>query len=213
MKTQCLRSDDDVLVATLNEAILFVRAWRRNLDRYPQVVAEIVKVVAKFLLSIGMDNNDIELEHTLDTTDKCSKLAHYGWLGLIRKCLKLVPFAEFVDSMEAILIFILAFPFLATFDNVDKVDSNLVEQAGSLGVEKTAQNDLCHLGLNISVAKAVGEVARDEADSLGVGRQVLHSFFGQVSPDSVSIHFRDDAVGLGSVGFLKGCTKAAKLMV
>ena len=76
VKTQCSRLGDDVLVAALNEAVLFVRAWQKNLNRYPQVVAEIVKVVAKFLLSIGIDNNDIELEHTLDTTDECSKLAH-----------------------------------------------------------------------------------------------------------------------------------------
>ena len=160
-----------------------------------------------------MDNNDIELEHTLNTTDECSKSAHHDWLGLIRKCLKLVPFAKFVDSMEAILISILAFPFLATLDNVDKVNSNSIERAGSLGVERTVRNDLCHLGLNTSVAEAVGEVAQDEADSLGVGRQVLHSFLGWVSPDSVSIHLCDDAVRLGSVRFLKGCTKAAKLMV
>ena len=76
VKTQCSRLGDDVLVAALNEVVLFVRAWQRNLNCYPQVVAEIVKVVAKSLLSIGIDNNDIELEHTLDTTDECSKLAH-----------------------------------------------------------------------------------------------------------------------------------------
>ena len=137
----------------------FMRAWRRDLNRYSQAVAEIVEVVAKSLLSIGMDNNDIELKHTLDTTDECSKPAHHGWLGLIRKCFKLVPFAEFVNSMEAISISIPAFPFLATLDNVDKVNSNLIEWAGSLGVRRTAQNDLCHLGLNTSVAKAVGKVA------------------------------------------------------
>ena len=124
-----------------------------------------------------------------------------------------MPFAKFVDSMEAISISIPAFPFLATLDNVDKVNSNLVERAGSLGVGRAAQNDLCHLELNTSVAEAVGKVAQDEADSLNVGRQVLHSFLGWVSPDSVSIHLCDDAVGLGSVRFSKGCTKAAKLMV
>ena len=124
-----------------------------------------------------------------------------------------MPFAEFVDSMEAILISIPAFPFLAALDDVDKVNGNSVERAGSLGVGRTARNDLCHLGLNASVAEAVRKVARDEADSLGVGRQVLHSFLGRVSPDSVSIHLCDDAVRLGSVGFSKRCTKAAELMV
>ncbi len=181
MKTQCLRLSDDVLIAALNEANLFVRAWRRDLNRYPQVVTEIVKVVAKSSLSIGMNNNDIKLKHTLDITDKCFEPAHHGRLGLIRKCLKLVPFAEFVDSIETISISIPAFPFLATLDNVNKVAGNLIESAGSLGVRKTAQNDLCHLGLNTSVAEAVGEVAQDEADFLGVGRQVLHSFLGRVS--------------------------------
>ena len=78
VKTQCLRLGDDVLVAALNEAILFVRAWQRDLNRYSQVIVEIVEVVAKSSLSIGMDNNDIELEHTLNTTDECSKPAHHG---------------------------------------------------------------------------------------------------------------------------------------
>ena len=197
------------MVAAFNEAVLFVCAWRRDFNHYPQVVAEIVEVIAKSLLSISLNNNDIELKHTLDTTNECFESAHHGRLDLIRKCLKLVPFAEFINSMESISISIPAFPFLATLDNIDKVNGNLIEQANSFEVGRTAQNDLCNLGLNTSVTETVGEVAQDEADSFGVGRPVLHSFLERVSSDSVSIQLCDDAVGLGSVRFLKRCTKAA----